>query len=179
MPSQALYMTLGGGASWPEPNRPAIPEGYGYDYVNLEVLLERMTVNEGRLELPGGASYRLLVLPATTSRLSLPLLRKLRDLVAAGGHVIAAQPTGAPGLLEGQDYAAIVADLWGDTDGRTVTGHAHGEGKVYWGAEVALATPGGNLRTPPSAYDGRYRRWSSCCTFAGTPPPDRRCARSS
>jgi hypothetical protein len=124
-------------APYHEPNRPAIPEGYGYDYVNLEVLLERMTVNDGRLELPGGASYRLLVLPATTNRLSLPLLRKLRDLVAAGGHVIAARPTGAPGLVEGQDYAAIVAELWGDADGRTVTGHAHGKGKVYWGAEVA------------------------------------------
>ena len=37
--------------------------GYDYDYVNEEVLVERMRVHEGRLQLPEGMKYRILVLP--------------------------------------------------------------------------------------------------------------------
>ena len=40
------------------------PEGYDYDYINTDALLNRMSVKEdGRLALPDGMSYRVLVLP--------------------------------------------------------------------------------------------------------------------
>ena len=43
--------------------RPELPAGHDFDYVNAEVILEKMSVEDGRLTLPHGASYRVLVLP--------------------------------------------------------------------------------------------------------------------
>jgi len=61
--------------------------GFDYDVVTAEVLLERMAVREGRLVLPDGVSYRLLVLPERDA-ISLPVLRKVKEFVAAGATVI-------------------------------------------------------------------------------------------
>ena len=116
---------------------PAIPTGYAYDYVNLEVLLDRMVVRDGRLELPSGASYSLLVVPTAITRMSLPLLRKLHDMVEAGARVVAARPSGAPGIVEGPDYAALVQALWGAADGRSIDSNTLGKGTLYWGRDIA------------------------------------------
>ena len=49
---------------WGAGLKPAPPEGYDYDYINADVLLNRMSVNaEGRIVLPDGMSYSVLVLP--------------------------------------------------------------------------------------------------------------------
>src|SRR5690606_11987872 len=42
---------------------PELPAGYSYDYINAEVILQRLSVRDGRLTLPDGMSYRMLVLP--------------------------------------------------------------------------------------------------------------------
>ena len=44
---------------------PALGKGYDYDVCNEEVLLTRLSVKNGRLTLPDGMSYRVLVLPDT------------------------------------------------------------------------------------------------------------------
>ena len=50
--------------------------------------------------LPSGMSYRYLLLP-DTDRITLPLARKVRELVEAGARVIGAKrPKGAPGLTD-------------------------------------------------------------------------------
>ncbi|MGH8444079.1 MAG: glycosyl hydrolase, partial [Solimonas sp.] len=59
---------------------PAIPAGYAYDFVGRDMLLQDFRVQDGRLVAPSGVSYRLLLLPSSTTSLSLPLARKLRDL---------------------------------------------------------------------------------------------------
>lgn len=40
-----------------------LPEGYSFDYINSEILMTKANVRNGRLVLPDGMSYRLLVLP--------------------------------------------------------------------------------------------------------------------
>jgi hypothetical protein len=48
--------------------RPALPaEGYDHDNCNLDVLLHRLKVVDGRLVLPDGMNYRVLVIPDGTS----------------------------------------------------------------------------------------------------------------
>ena len=48
----------------PKPvNLDSLGQGYDYDYINEEVILTRMKVQDGRLVLPDGMSYRLMVLP--------------------------------------------------------------------------------------------------------------------
>ncbi|MBM3854114.1 MAG: hypothetical protein FJ399_13325, partial [Verrucomicrobia bacterium] len=90
--------------------------GYDYDVFTEEVLLTRTAVQGGRLVLPDGMSYRVLALP-NRPIISLPVLRKLRELVAAGATVVGPAPTEASGLL---DFAArdaevqrLAAELWG------------------------------------------------------------------
>jgi hypothetical protein len=90
--------------------------GYDYDVFTEEILLTRAAVKDGRIVLPDGMSYRVLVLP-NRPILSLPVLRKLRDFVDAGATVIGPVPTEASGL---HDFAArdaavkrIAAELWG------------------------------------------------------------------
>src|ERR1035438_9240239 len=36
------------------------PQGYGFDFVNSDVVLNHLTVENGRLVTPGGSSYRVL-----------------------------------------------------------------------------------------------------------------------
>lgn len=71
--------------------------GFDYDVVTDEVLLERMRVRDGRLVLPEGVSYRVLALP-DRKEISLPVLRKIADFVAAGATVIGPKPRAALGL---------------------------------------------------------------------------------
>jgi hypothetical protein len=81
--------------------------GYDYDVATEEVLLTRMSVRDDRIQLPDGMSYRVLVLPNRPA-LSLPVLRKLKELVAAGATVIGPKPTEATGL---ENYPACDAEL--------------------------------------------------------------------
>lgn len=117
-----------------------VPAGYKCDWMNTDVLLNRLSFEDGRLVLPDGMSYRVLVLPDWVTQISLPVARKLRDLVAAGAVIMAPKPLQTPGL-SGYPQAddtlrALVQDLWADMDGQFVTEHAYGKGKVIWGKDL-------------------------------------------
>jgi hypothetical protein len=63
------------------------------DTLNGAVLLDRLSVNEGRLRLPDGLSYRYPVLPQRqTLALSPPVLRKIKELVRQGATVLGPAP---------------------------------------------------------------------------------------
>ena len=82
--------------------KPALPAGYDCDTINTEVLLTRVSAKGGRIVLPDGMSYRLLVLPAGDA-MSLPVLKKLIELASAGVTIVGTKPLRTPGLL---DYPA-------------------------------------------------------------------------
>jgi hypothetical protein len=124
---------------WKE-QHPAVPPGYSYDYFNAEVLLTRASVKNGRIVLPDGMSYRVLVVPRDKNRLSLPVLRKIRDLVAAGATVVAPRPISSPSLTDypacDDEVRAIAADVWGPINGVQLTENAYRAGHVYWGMSL-------------------------------------------
>jgi hypothetical protein len=127
---------------WGNGLKPAPPEGYDFDYVNADVVLNRMFVkDDGRLELPDGMSYRLLVLPEI-DRMTLPVLRKIRGLVAGGAAVLGPKPVRCPGLAgypnADRELLALAAEIWGDLDGVSRTQRVYGKGKVFWGVPPAL-----------------------------------------
>jgi hypothetical protein len=68
--------------------------GYKYDSFNPDVLLNRARVKNGRIVLPGGASYALLVLPGARRMdpggnvLSDRTAGKIRELVEAGAAIL-------------------------------------------------------------------------------------------
>ena len=71
--------------------KPALPPGYDFDYINADVIENRLHVEDGRFVLPDGMSYRLLVLPPSDT-MRPALLKKLGELVAAGGAVFGEPP---------------------------------------------------------------------------------------
>ena len=93
---------------------PPIPAGYNFDYVNSDALLNVFNVKDGKLSTISGMQYRVLVLDASTREMSIPVLRKIRDLVNAGASVIGARPDRSPSLADDPaEFAAIADSLWG------------------------------------------------------------------
>ena len=73
-----------------------LPPGYDSDACPADAL-QLMTVKNGCIMLPSGMSYRVLVLPDEKT-MSLPVLRKIGELVKAGATVTGPKPEKAPGL---------------------------------------------------------------------------------
>jgi hypothetical protein len=78
----------------PTPGSPSHRPAYNFDGCTPEALLTRMKVNDGRLVLPSGMSYRVLVLPEVET-MTPKLLRKVSELVRAGATVVGPAPIGA------------------------------------------------------------------------------------
>jgi hypothetical protein len=121
--------------------------GYDYDYVDEEILVNRMRVDNGRIVLPDGLSYRLLVLPDRTD-ISPAALGKIEELVKAGAVVVGRKPDRSNSLKDYPHCDDVVKDIaakvWGPAGGEKAKVHAYGKGKVTWGKSLreALADMG-------------------------------------
>jgi hypothetical protein len=97
-------------------NPAKLPPGYDYDVATEYVILNRLSVKDGRMTLPDGMSYAALVLPPHPC-MSLPVLRKLDELAKDGGTIIGPRPTSSSGLKEWQagdaEAKELIARLWG------------------------------------------------------------------
>ncbi|MFS2188082.1 glycosyl hydrolase [Mucilaginibacter sp. Mucisp84] len=75
--------------NWIDPLR-----GYNYDSFNKDALLRLATVKNGRIILPGGASYAMLIIPGVSQmspqpwQLSAEAVKKLQQLVNEGATVL-------------------------------------------------------------------------------------------
>lgn len=97
------------------------PAQYAFDFVNADAILNLLSVENGKLVAPGGASYEALYLGGTSHRMTLPLLRKLAELADAGATIIGGAPESSPSLADDEaDFAAVVERLW--TGGRVIAG---------------------------------------------------------
>ena len=95
--------------------------GFDYDVVTEEVILTRMSVKDGRLVLPDGVSYRLLVLP-DRDIISLPVLRKLKQFVADGATIIGPKPARSMSLenypKQDAEVQKLAEQLWSGKSGK-------------------------------------------------------------
>src|ERR1019366_5841976 len=130
----------------PRSPEPPVRPGYNYDGCTPEVVLTRMSVKDGRLVLPDGTGYRMLVLPEPgampwSGTMTPGLLARILKLVEAGATVVGPRPLKSPSLSgypECDTRLERLADhLWGDCDGKSMTEHRVGKGRAIWG------------RTPP------------------------------
>lgn len=86
--------------------------GYDYDVITEEAILTRASVRDGRIVLPDGMSYRVLVL-RDHKAISLPVLRKVNELVESGATVVGPKPAEAMSLLDSDAEVKQIADsLW-------------------------------------------------------------------
>jgi hypothetical protein len=122
-----------------------MPPGFSGDFLGTDSVLHHLAVRDGALVLPSGMSYKLLVLPETPT-MTPQLLRKLKELVNAGGIILGPKPTASPSLENypacDEEVKQLAAELWGNADGKAVREHAYGKGKVFWGVppEEVLAS---------------------------------------
>ncbi|NQV36112.1 MAG: hypothetical protein HQ515_25700, partial [Phycisphaeraceae bacterium] len=119
-----------------KPTLEGLEAGYDYDVVNTDVILNRMTVKNGRIVLPDGMSYRVLVLPDQED-MPLEVLEKLERLVSKGATIIGPKPATVPGLRDHQSRSTRLRELadtmWGPCNGTTVKQNTYGKGAVVCG----------------------------------------------
>jgi hypothetical protein len=139
---------------------PSLGYGYDYDVANPEVILTRMTVRDGRVTLPDGMQYELLVLPDRAD-FDLSVLQKIEQLVQAGATVVGPKPTRANGLTDfparDRQVRELADKLWGNCDGESVLEHQFGKGRVIWGrrlSDILKARGRGPDFTFTSSQDG-------------------------
>lgn len=118
---------------------PRLGEGYDYDVVNTDVILNRMTAHDGKIFLPDGMSYNVLVIPDRKS-IKTEVLQKIEQLVKNGATVIGPKPETTVGLQK-MEYGEkqidkIAIRLWGNIDGTNITENAYGKGKTVWGKDI-------------------------------------------
>ena len=134
-------------ANWVDPLR-----GYAYDSFNMDALLNLAKVENGRIVLPGGASYRLLVVPGKMkmapdggTRMSLEVARKLLELANQGATLLLMdRPLHTTGFDSGevgdQKLAQMIDALFSgekttvkDPSGGKFTWWKKGKGKIIQG----------------------------------------------
>lgn len=118
---------------------PALPKGYSFDYINGEVLMSRIEVKDGFLELPDGLRYKVLVLPKQ-STMRPEVLRKISELVRDGAVVLGSAPTKSPSYENypeaDKEVKKLATSLWGEVDGAKVKHAKVGKGIIAAGLEM-------------------------------------------
>ena len=92
------------------------PDGYKYDYCNQDVLLNRLSVVDGKICTPEGITYEVLWIPEN-ERMLPETVAKIHELVLAGARVIGNAPSDIATLGGGEEnlrrFDEEVASLWG------------------------------------------------------------------
>ncbi len=143
-----LYLTPEGAPQVFQPPPSALsgdafmPDRRGHNFDGVDPgQLYAASVRNHRIEFPGGASYRVLVLPRRMS-MTPALLKKIGELVEDGAQVVGDPPRCSPSLsgYPGCDLevARLAAKIWGDTAVPAEAGsHAYGRGRVFRGGALS------------------------------------------
>ncbi|TVP79768.1 MAG: hypothetical protein EA353_05430, partial [Puniceicoccaceae bacterium] len=136
------------------------PEGYRFDYLNQDVLLNRLEVVDGKLQTPEGTSWKVLWLPEEQCRRMTPeTLVRLRQLLQEGATVIGGAPLETPTLSGGESaeraFTALVRELWGEPASR---GHRRiGQGQLLWGHDLEFTLS--HLNIAPDVIGNGAATW--------------------
>ena len=118
---------------------PELNFGYDWDKCSKEIILNRVSFDGGKIVLPDGMSYRVLML-APEKAIDLNVLKKVESLVNDGMTVISPRPEEVTGLTgfpdSDRELKAITDRLWGKMDGKSITENKVGKGRVIWGQNI-------------------------------------------
>jgi alpha-L-rhamnosidase len=111
------------------------PSAYAYDFVNPGALFEALHNERTELVSSGGARYKVLYLGGSSNRMTLPVLKRLAELVEGGATVVGTAPTASPSLADDRaQWAALVKVLWPGSPVALI-----GNGRVIAGSDVEAA----------------------------------------
>ncbi|WP_457268668.1 glycosyl hydrolase [Pedobacter sp. UYEF25] len=128
---------------------PALPKGYSYDYINAEVIKNRVKVKDGKLVLPDGMTYSVLVLP-NLETMRPELLAKIKELVLQGANVLGPAPSRSPSLQgypkADAEVKNLAKELWGNVDGVSLKSRQFGKGNIMSGMDMQQVFQKLNIR---------------------------------
>lgn len=112
--------------------------GYSFDGCSPLALIQLADVESGDIVFPGGARYKILILPYWET-MTPELIEKIEYLIENGATMIGGRPPlKSPSLTNFPGCDEVVSELakkiWGDTE--TPPGpvtREYGKGKIYWG----------------------------------------------
>ncbi|MDR1153456.1 MAG: glycosyl hydrolase [Bacteroidales bacterium] len=120
---------------------PELPDRKGYNFDACPTsLLYSATVKDDCIVFPGGATYRMMVLPDIET-MTPQLLGKIKELIYSGATVVGVPPKKSPSLV---DYPAcdeqlkkLVNEIWGGFDApERQESRTSGKGKIIWSADM-------------------------------------------
>jgi hypothetical protein len=124
-----------------------MPDRKGYNFDGCSPgQLYAAKVENNRIVFPGGASYRVLVLPAAKT-MTPALLGKVRSLIQDGATIIGPPPVKAPGLTNypasDKGIQATAKAIWGALkEPQQQTTRRYGKGRVIWGGPLSTKNNG-------------------------------------
>lgn len=162
-----------------DPQNPDYPRDrldYSFDVASTDALLTRMAVKDGRIVLPDGMSYRLLVLP-NVETMTPKVLSKIKDLVEAGATVVGSRPSKSPSLSDYPDcdskVQGLAADIWGaGGPPAELASHEVGKGRVFW--SVAFQKTTDISKNPQEQLSSAQWIWYPEGNPAAAAPPEKR-----
>ena len=100
------------------------PAGYKYDYCNPDVLLNRLSVKDGKVVTPEGLSYKFIWIPEN-KRMLPETLGRLYTLLEEGATIVANAPKSLATLAGGdeaqQRFDNAVKSIWGNAVDGNIT----------------------------------------------------------
>ncbi len=135
-----VYQHWGRGEKWMADASLVLGKGYTYDLINTEVLLSRLSVEDGALRLPDGMRYRILAVDLDEEAVSPQALTKICELAQAGATVVLGnrRPQRAHGLQNlpqsDADVQRLCQTLWGNAS--EAGSRSLGNGTVVCGTPI-------------------------------------------
>ena len=112
---------------------PQTMPGFDYDACDETIFLQ-LEINNGKIVVPTGLEYRVLVLP-DHKVLSLAVLEKIENLLKQGAQIIGHKPENTVSLVGGEKgktrFNKLAHEIWGNTGEKGENNY--GKGKVSWG----------------------------------------------
>ena len=139
-PVSAVLWYLGDEISHKPDQECYFPEGYKYDYCNPDVLLNRLSVKDGKLQTPEGISYEMLWIPEN-KRMLPETIARIHELIQDGAKVAAMPPKSIATLIGGEDnvkrFETEVTKLWGNVSSGEVV--KIGKGRLLCDVDIDKA----------------------------------------
>ncbi len=125
---------------------PGIPGGFDFDAFTTDALLTRMEAKDGKVMLPDGANYKMMILPRNGD-ITFKALQKIASLVEDGVMIYGHKPLRSGSTIDiekEKQYKQLADKLWGENPSGSGS-HRYGKGIVYWGMSLADAIKSANI----------------------------------
>jgi len=123
--------------------RVQIPDGWNYDFVNADVLLNVFRIKKKGLETPSGMRYRILVVDKEVKYMSFPVLKRIAKMARKGVLICGPRPQGCANLnADDKAFAKLVAKVWD-----------RGRKNVFEDGDIANALLSGGIAKDVAQFD--------------------------